>query len=458
MLYAILKLIYKTGLQVFFRRFEVRNRSLMPDEGPLLVVSNHPNTFMDPIVTASLLRQPVHFIAKSTVFGSGFQSWMLRQMHLIPIHRREDNPDQAMSNDEAFAASFKALQQKKTLLIFPEGNSFNQRRLRKLKTGMARIALGAEADTNFGLGIKILPVGLNYTAPTRFRSDMFVNIGEPIVVADYATASQQDAQAAVLTLTEEIRQRLENLIIHTPTDEEDELARQIEAVYKEHLAAAAPPDAPAYEQDFLLTKAIVKSIGYFSQTAPARVAALKQKLNNYMLQLKRLRLQDAVMGKRSNAILQQSLLNLLYLTVGFPVYLYGLLHNYIPYIIPSKVARAVTKEEEWYAPIMLTVGIFTFPLFYLLAGWMATGLLDLTWPWALLYFLSLPLSGFFTLHYWNTLQRTQEHWLLFQLFIKRQNLISDLRQQRQVIIAELEAAKHDYMEELKLPFEGKASS
>lgn len=448
MLYAILKLIYKTGLQVFFRRFEVRNRTLMPDEGPLLVVSNHPNTFMDPIVTASLLRQPVFFIAKSTVFGSSFQNWMLRQMHLIPIHRREDNPDQAVSNDEAFAASFKALQQKKTLLIFPEGNSFNQRRLRKIKTGTARIALGAEADANYSLGVRILPVGLNYAAPTRFQSDVFVNIGEPIIVADYAAAYQQDGQATVLALTEEIRVRLEALIIHTPTDEEDELARQVEAIYKEHLAAAAPPDVPAHEQDFLLTKAIVKSIEHFSQVAPVRVVALKQNLNNYMMQLKRLRLRDAVMGKRSKTILRQSLLNLLYLVAGLPVYLYGLLHNYLPYIIPSKVARALTKEEEWYAPIMLTVGIFTFPLFYLLECWLVQDVFGLSWPWLLLYFLSLPLSGFFTLHYWSTLQHTQEHWLLLRLFAKRQDLLADLRKQRQEIIAELETAKEEYLEQL----------
>ncbi|GAB3534603.1 hypothetical protein GCM10027443_22020 [Pontibacter brevis] len=452
MLYTILKLFYKAGLWVFFRRFEVRNRSLVPENGPLLVVSNHPNTFMDPIVTASLLRQPVHFIAKSTVFGSGLQNWMLRQMHLIPIHRREDNPDQPVSNDEAFAASFKALQQQKTLLIFPEGNSFNQRRLRKIKTGTARIALGAEADVNYNLlGIKILPVGLNYAAPTRFRSNVFVNIGEPITVADYAAAYQQDGQTAVLTLTEEIRQRLERLIIHTPTDEEDELARQIEAIYKEHLATAAPPDVSAPEHDFLLTKTILKSIEYFSQTAPVRVVALKQKLNNYMLQLKRLRLQDALMGKRSKTILRQSLLNLFYLIAGLPVHLYGVLHNYIPYIVPSKVARAVTKEEEWYAPIMLTVGIFTFPLFYLLAGRLVIDLLDLTLPWALLYILSLPLSGFFALHYWSTLQHTQEHLLLLRLFARRQDLVSVLRQQRQEIIAELETAKQEYLALLNTP-------
>jgi glycerol-3-phosphate O-acyltransferase / dihydroxyacetone phosphate acyltransferase len=445
MLYTILKLIYKLGLRIFFRRFEVRNRHLMPGQGPLLVVSNHPNTFMDPIVTASLLRQPVYFIAKSTVFGSGFQSWMLRQMHLIPIHRREDNPDQPVNNEEAFAASFRALQQKKTLLIFPEGNSFNQRRLRKIKTGTARIALGAETDAGDRIGLKILPVGLNYSAPTRFRSDVFVNVGEPITVADYAAAYKQDGPAAVLALTEEIRRRLEALIIHTPTDEEDELARQVHAIYKERLSETVPSQARPHEQDFLHAQAIVRSISHFSQAQPGRVAALKQKLNSYMLQLKRLRLQDALMGKRNDVVLRQAIFNLLYLVLGLPLYLYGLLHNYLPYIIPSKVAGAVTKEEEWHAPVMLTVGIFTFPLFYLLEIWLVQSWLHLALPWSVLYFLSLPLSGFLALHYWNTLQYTRKHWLLLRLFAKRQHLAESLKQQRNEILADLEAARKEYI-------------
>lgn len=446
MLYTILKLIYQAGLWVFFKKFEVSSRHLVPGKGPLLVVSNHPNTFMDPIVVASLLEQPVYFIAKSTVFGGRFQNWMLRQMHLIPINRREDSPEQTISNEEAFAASFRALQQGKTILVFPEGNSFNQRRLRKIKTGTARIALGVEAENENTLGLRILPVGLNYSAPTRFRSDVFVNFGEPITVAAYAHAFKEDAQGAVLALTEEIRTRMEKLIIHTPTDEEDELARQVEILYKERIAAAAPATAPPHEHDFILTRAIVKSINYFSRTAPMRVAALKQRITNYMLQLKRLQLQDALLGKGHQDIIRRSVTGLLLMVLGFPVYVYGLVHNYVPYSIPSRAARAVTKEEEWYAPIMLTVGIFSFPLFYALEVWLLAEWLEPGLPWLLLYLLSLPLSGFFTLGYWNSMMRTQEHWLLLRLFFKRQHVVNELRAQRAAIITELEQARQEYLQ------------
>ena len=447
MLYTILKLIYQAGLWVFFRKLEARNRHLIPDKGPLLVVSNHPNTFMDPIVTASLLKQPVYFIAKSTVFGGKFQNWMLRQMHLIPINRREDNPEQPVSNEEAFAASFKALRQGKTILIFPEGNSFNQRRLRKIKTGTARIALGVEAENQNQLGLQILPVGLNYSAPTRFRSEVFVNFGEPISVARYSQAFEQDPQGTVLALTEDIRHSLEKLIIHTPTDEEDELARQVELLYKEKIAAAAPSTAPPHEHSFILSRAIVKSINYFSQTAPARVAALKRNISNYMLQLKRLQLRDAILGMGHQDIIRRSMMGLLFMVTGFPVYLYGLVHNYLPYIIPSKVARAVTKEEEWYAPIMLTTGIFSFPVFHGLEVWLVAKWFGIGLPWLLLYAFSLPLSGFFTLAYWNKLVRTQEHWLLLRLFFKRQHVVDNLRAQRTAILDELEQARLEYLQQ-----------
>lgn len=447
MLYAILKLIYRIGLRVFFREFEVRNQHLMPAQGPLLVVCNHPNTFMDPIVTASLLQQPVHFIAKSTVFGSGFQSWLLRQMHLIPIHRREDNPNQAISNEEAFAASYEALRQGKTLLIFPEGNSFNQRRLRQVKTGTARIALGAEEANRYRLGVRILPVGLNYSAPTRFRSRVFVNVGEPIEVAAYAEAYKQDGKTAVVALTEEIRKQLESLIIHTPTNEEDALARQVEAIYKDRLSASMPESTPSHVQDFLITKAIIRSINHFSQTAPEEVALLKQDLQQYNLQLQRLRLHDALLGKGRQAVLWQSIIGFALLLLGLPIYMYGLLHNYIPYIIPSRVARLVTREEEWFAPIMLTVGIFTFPLFYALEAW-------LLWEWQqpethqmLLYVITLPLSGFFTLAYWDTLLHTKAHWLLLHLFFRRQPVVEQLRQQRHHILSKLDRARQEYLQQ-----------
>lgn len=445
MLYAILKLIYKTGLWVFFRKFEVRNKERLPDRGPLLLVSNHPNTFMDPVVIASLLQQPVYFIAKSTVFGSSFTNWLLRNMHLIPIHRREDAPDQPVNNEDAFAASFQALADGKSIIIFPEGNSFNERRLRKIKTGTARIALGAEANTH--AGVKIIPIGLNYSAPTRFRSRVFVNIGEPIVVTEYLQAYQANSTETVLSLTDEIRARLKELIIHTPSDEDDELARRIDMIYKNRLVIDDTQLLLDQEREFVRTKAIVNSIQYFKQQAPERVEIVSKKINVYMEQLLHFDLRDGVLEKDTKEVVKQGTLASIYLLLGLPVYLYGLLHNYIPYIIPSLVARKLTKEQEWYAPIMLTVGIFSFPVLYTAYGWLFWQLLPSAF-WLSIYLISLPLSGFFSLSYWYTWRYTKEHWILYNLFSNKNHVFQKLKNLRQEIITELETAQKEYLEQL----------
>ncbi|WP_242929523.1 lysophospholipid acyltransferase family protein [Pontibacter vulgaris] len=444
MLYFVLKLIFRVGLWVFFRKFDVRNRSNLPQQGPLLIVANHPNTFMDPVVIASLFRQPVYFIAKSTVFSSPFKKWLLRRMNLIPINRREDATAEqtTINNDEAFEATYKALQEGKTLLIFPEGNSFNERRLRKIKTGAARMALGA-THTTPAPDVKILPIGLNYSAPTRFRSNVFVNIGKLIEVKDFRQAYSQDATTLVYSLTDEIRLRLEKLIITTDTQEEDELAQQISTVYRQKLSPEISNATQKHELDFLMTKAIIKSLHYFNQTQPERINTIKVKLNEYMVQLKRLHLHDAILGKGNRQLLLQSIGAILYLLIGFPVYLYGLLNNYIPYIIPSKVADRLTEEAEFRAPIMLSVGIFSFPLFYTAQAMVfwhfthsAVGLV--------LYLVSLPVTGYFTLQYWNTLHHTKGRLSYLQLFFKRQHLLNSLKQQREDILEELERAKQDY--------------
>ncbi|WP_299991074.1 lysophospholipid acyltransferase family protein [uncultured Pontibacter sp.] len=446
MLYFILKLILRTGLWVFFRRFVVRNRHLMPVRGPLLVVANHPNTFMDPIVIASLLPQQVYFIAKSTVFSSPLHNWLLHRMNLIPIHRQADTPGVPVDNEATFRASYQALKEHKTLLIFPEGTSFNERRLRKIKTGTARMALGAVAHMPAVADLQILPVGLNYSDPTRFRSDVFVNVGRPIAVAPYLTQYQQDEKGTVNELTDQIRQQLEKLIVVTPSDDEDALVRQIEQVYKEKLAAQTPIEAPRHVRDFLLTRAIVKGLAHFMETQPERVERFRNKMRSYTQQLQELDLQHLPTMEENNVLLRQSLARTLLLTLTMPLYLYGLINNYLAYIIPSKVADALTEEQEFRAPIMLSVGIFSFPVLYALQG----AILWHFWPnavYLLLYLISLPLSGFFALRYWNTLLRVREHWLLLRLFLSKSPVAESLKRQRQELIDELEGARKEFLYE-----------
>jgi 1-acyl-sn-glycerol-3-phosphate acyltransferase len=443
-MYILLKLIVKIALKVFYRDIHVQVKGKIPANGPLIVVSNHPNTFMDPIVIASILSQQVYFLTNGSVFKNPFISWLLGKMHMIPIYRKEDVNGQTPDNRASFAKCFDFLADKGTLLIFPEGSSVHERRLRKLKTGTARIALGAEAEHNFNLGVQILTIGLNYSDPIRFRSELFIKVDAPISVASYQARYSKDPVETVNQLTEDIRTRLEKHVIVTRHQEEDNLVRSIEAVYKSRLVSELGIDEEP-EQEFRLTRNILEAIRFFEEHTPDRLQTLQTRLADYEMCLQQLGLKDAVFqNKGMKQGVSSSLLKALYMIICFPVYVYGLINNYIPYIIPSKVAHLVTRDEVYIAPIMMTTGIFSFSISYAVQLLLFDQFIDKSAWLTAAYAVSLPVSGFYVLHYWNYLIAFYSNWTFASLFRSRKSQIATLIRKRVAILIDLDKAFKEY--------------
>lgn len=65
--------------------------------------------------------------------------------------------------------------------IFPEGGSHDRTTLLPLKAGVAIMALGAMAHKP-GLNVKIVPCGMNYFHPHKFRSRAVIEFGSPIEI------------------------------------------------------------------------------------------------------------------------------------------------------------------------------------------------------------------------------------------------------------------------------------
>ena len=80
-----------------------------------------------------------------------------------------------------FDSVHEALNAGKAIGIFPEGGSHDRTELLPLKAGVAIMALGALAKYPH-MPLRLVPVGLNYFSGHRFRSRVFVDIGEPLTV------------------------------------------------------------------------------------------------------------------------------------------------------------------------------------------------------------------------------------------------------------------------------------
>jgi 1-acyl-sn-glycerol-3-phosphate acyltransferase len=441
MLYFVLSIVIRIALKIFFRRITIKGKENIPQGGALIVVGNHPNTFMDPILTALvMLPRQVHFLANGSIFKTRAARMVLNQFNTIPVYRKQDVTDKRdEKNWKAFQKCFDFLSGGGVLLIFPEGTSINERKLRPIKTGTARIALGTEEQHGFNLPLKIVPIGLNYSNPTRFREEVIINIGQPMDVTTYRDAFAANSTEAVFQLTADLQQRLESLIIVTDDREEDDLVRKIEQIYKKHLEAD-----PTFIRDELnLTRNIVRAVNYFQEKNPMLVREVKEKIDNYFSTIREFKLSDYLIERSEKIGAGKLTRYVLYFITGLPVYAAGLLFNYIPYIIPSKIARWISKDEEYRAPIMMTAGIFTFPLYYALMYWLGWQVYPTTWMMMGLT-VAMPLSGLFVLQYYKRLKNSRSTLAYYRLTHRKEETLKWFVQQRQEIINLLESAREQY--------------
>src|SRR5216117_2731339 len=140
---SFLSSIFRLILRIFFRRVEIVGAEHVPDQGPLLLVLNHPNGLIDPAVLLCLAPRRVSLLAKAPLFRMPVIGWFCRAFEAIPVHRRQDAGSDPSQNRETFDATRAVLARGGAIAIFPEGTSHSDPKLRPLKTGAARIAFGA---------------------------------------------------------------------------------------------------------------------------------------------------------------------------------------------------------------------------------------------------------------------------------------------------------------------------
>ena len=370
MLYRLLLLIVKISIRIYHRKIQVKGFEKIPLNCPLLLASNHPNAFMDAIMLISFFPRRVYALARSDVFNSPFKRKLFSYLDIMPIYRLQDGTDQLHKNSEIFEKCYSLLEKQAAILIFPEGVCIQERRLRKLRKGLARIAFGAEEVGNYNLGLNIIPVGINYTKPAHHGGDVFLQIGSPIEIWNYTEAYKQEKSKSINRLTNDLESEMAKLIVIIEDPEDDELLSNIEILAENALLESAVNELTP-EKKFILSRSITKGLNELKKN-PLAYAELRQKINNFFASIIREEMSLEVLNKE---VLQKSKLELLYpklliLLFTFPIFFTGLILNYIPYHLPYLLSKKIVRNNiEFFASINFSIGIVIFIGYYLiLAG------------------------------------------------------------------------------------------
>ena len=151
-------------------------------------------------------------------------------------------------------------------------------------------------------------------------------------------------------------------------------------------------------------------------------------------------------------VLSFILRNALTIGIGFPLYLWGRLNHLLPVTLPRRIAAAFSGPEDRIATYRIYAALVAFPLFYALQ----TALVAfLTTPrTALIYGLSLPLLGIFSLRFREARHHMMSRARAFFVSMSRARLVLRLAEMRRQILAEVDALAEHYLTKYKdLPLE-----
>lgn len=318
----------------------VLGRENLRFSGPAVVVVNHPSTIMDVFNVCVEVRQSCYFLANYGLFKHPVSNWILRRMYCIPVKRKEDLPDGAdRNNNEALDQSVRHIQNGGVLFIAAEGVSWMDRVVRPFKTGAARIALGAENNSDWQLDVKLIPVGLSYSAPDQFRSEVIVHFGEPVHAAEWRSMWLSDPDNAVSGLTSHLQKTVSDLTLTVHEHELQPVADKLEIV-AENLY---PPEKKAY---FNFRKALLER--NIRQPGPTGL------INTYFSKLDESGVSDDGVHPSKNGFFQN-----LTVWAGIIPALAGRICWFVPFFIPKFVSQKLQLYPGYNGALKMFLGFFT---------------------------------------------------------------------------------------------------
>jgi 1-acyl-sn-glycerol-3-phosphate acyltransferase len=315
--------VLRFALRVFFRRIEVVGRSRVPRDGACLFVLNHPNALIDPAFLLAYAPRRVSFLAKSPLFRMPVIGFFVRALDSIPVYRKQDEGEGASSrNRETFERSAELLTRGGTIAICPEGASHSEPYLLPLKTGAARIALGAASEMQKDEGgrregkdeggrmkdevkaedgtmndeskpslhpssfiphpsehpsVYVVPAGLYYTAKTSFRSGALLYFGEPIGVEAAAEDEHgEPARERVRELSDRIADALRSLTLNADRHEALTMVGRAERIF-----SSDEDEGVSLERELRRRRRFVEGYAYHRTHSPERLEVLEARIHQY---------------------------------------------------------------------------------------------------------------------------------------------------------------------------------
>lgn len=432
LLYFLLRCLLQLGLRFYFRSFSTSNGPKKIND-KTIYVSNHPSAFMDPLVIGTLNKPSVYFMTMASVFKGKFLMNLLMNFQMLPIFRAVDGKKALANNNWVFKKCIKLLSKNKNLLIFGESITDEQfiRRVKPLKKGPFRIGFDSMVALDWRDDIKIQVIGLNYSSPNYFRSDIFMNYGEVFLLKDYKEQYLAHPEKALNTLRKEVQLALQNKVVHIERLEYYDLFEKLLMISFKGLNVESYNSQLSLEERYSFSKKFADKFNDFVYKDNG-LDKLSYLTNSYYDLLKENSVKDIDVYESINNYDNKLWVLILELIISLPLFLVGFILNFIPYFITKRLVENIFKRPVFWNAVKVLIGglfifLFQLPILIFLHQYFLDNLI-LTFIVGLLF----PVTGVFSYQFVRFYKRLCSKYN-FQKSANKDNIIK-LRQELSIIV------------------------
>ena len=423
--YRIVRPLARIALKTYFSKIYLNGLEKIPSGKPIILAANHPSAFLEPCILATTLPRPLHFMVRGDLFQKPIYSAMLMSLHMIPMFRLKDIGYKGLKNNfSTLNISYDLLNKNEQILILAEGTTKHEKRLRPIQKGAARMALGAIGKYP-DLDVQIVPIGVNYADILNYRSEVMLQIGDPIPIQAFVGDGTENPAHIIKKVTVQLKERLEKLVIHIDQQEDEDLCEAFFEFYRNNYPT---PNFPVQSTNRKPLEKAIAVANKVNSLTPDKKRALNTKIQAYQKDLNKYNLVDEV-------IVQPHFyhpLAILGIIAGFLPFVLGWLFNILPINFGKYLAENKVKSITFYASIKASMAlaayIVYFPLLLFISFFSKSIFL-------IIFVIMIPFLGFFALQYYEYWQK----WKQGRQFYKTDaSIIDNLKTQRKTILREFE--------------------
>lgn len=392
MLYSFFRVVVRFSLKIYFRKIELSGLEHVKPGTAQILASNHPSGFLEPLIMACFFPRSLYFLVRGDVFENKFLKPVLVATHQLPIYRFKDGFSKLRENRSSLQAASQVLLDKKCILIFAEGSTKSIKMLRPLQKGFIRLASDTQQQ-NQDLDIEILPVGINFSDSTKFKSKVMLRIGKPILVDKKQILSDNpDSGEYTGKLIQSVYDAMKKNIIHladqTRLKSMETAFLLDEIVHDEKLLPTVNPDDKKLEH----YKKLAEKINSLEEE---NYHSFREESKSFIHELKQIGYSLEDLMKR-----KPDLLSYIYLFLGILPALTGILIHLLPLTAAYLFTVKNVKSKEFFGSIWFVSSIvLLLILYFVLIALTFTGHVSL-------YFIPLAaLSGYFSSYFYLFMRR-----------------------------------------------------